>query len=63
MAGRFKHWLPRGLYGRAALILIVPVVGLQLVVSAAFLQRHLEGVTEQMTRSIALDVGLLVDYL
>ena len=35
-----KRFLPRGLYGRAALILIVPIVTLQLVVSLAFLQRH-----------------------
>ncbi|MBF9029777.1 HAMP domain-containing protein [Rhodobacterales bacterium HKCCE3408] len=61
--GWIKHALPRGLYGRAALILVVPVVGLQLVVSAAFLQRHFEGVTEQMTRSIALDLTLLHDRL
>ena len=32
--------MPRGLYGRAALILILPVVFLQLVVSVVFIQRH-----------------------
>lgn len=61
--GLIKRALPRGLYGRAALILIVPVVGLQLVVSVVFLQRHYEGVTEQMTRSITLDLNLVVDHL
>ena len=55
--------MPRGLYGRAALILIVPVVGLQLVVSVVFLQRHFEGVTRQMTMSITFDLELLVDRL
>ena len=44
-----KQALPRGLYGRAALILIVPIVTLQLVVSVGFLQRHFEGVTGQLT--------------
>lgn len=49
-------FLPRSLYGRAALILIVPVVAIQLVVSVAFIQRHFERVTQQMTRSVAIEV-------
>ncbi|NDV00594.1 ATP-binding protein [Pseudoroseicyclus tamaricis] len=55
-----KPFLPRGLYGRAALILILPVVLLQLFVSVSFVQRHYEGVTEQMTRSILYDLRLAV---
>ena len=54
-----KRILPRGLYGRAALILVVPIVTLQLVVSLAFLQRHFEGVTRQMTRNIAYEISLI----
>ncbi len=58
-----KYLMPRGLYGRAALILIVPVVTIQLVVSVTFIQRHFERVTEQMTQSVALEVQLLRDRL
>ena len=54
-----KHLMPRGLYGRAALILVLPVVTIQLVVSVAFLQRHFEDVTRQMTRNLVLDVAFL----
>jgi len=54
-----KRILPRGLYGRAALILILPVVALQLVVSLSFIQRHFEGVTRQMTGSIADEIALV----
>jgi len=54
-----KHWMPRSLYGRAALILLVPVVTLQLVVSVVFIQRHFDGVTRQMTRSIVLELRYL----
>ena len=54
-----KHILPRGLYGRALLILILPIVTLQLVVSLAFLQRHFEGVTRQMTRNIAHEIAFI----
>jgi len=55
-----KRFSPRGLYGRAALILILPVVTLQLVVSVVFIQRHFEGVTRQMTHATAREVQLLM---
>ncbi len=58
-----KHWLPRGLYGRAALILIMPVLTLQLVVSVVFIQRHFEGVTAQMTRNVLIETRYLVAQL
>lgn len=58
-----KQFLPRGLYGRAALILIVPVVTIQLVVSSVFLQRHFEDVTRQMTYALSLDFNLVLDTL
>ncbi|WP_343078731.1 ATP-binding protein [Ostreiculturibacter nitratireducens] len=54
-----KQLMPRGLYGRAALILIVPIVTIQLVVSIVFLQRHFEGVTRQMTESVTLEISFL----
>ncbi|MEO0750957.1 MAG: two-component sensor histidine kinase, partial [Pseudomonadota bacterium] len=38
-----KRYLPRGLYGRAALILLLPVVVVQVVVAIVFVQRHFEG--------------------
>ncbi len=53
--------LPRSLYGRAALILIVPVVSLQLVVSVVFIQRLYEGVTRQMTGNVGLEVAWLLE--
>ncbi|SPH18122.1 Osmolarity sensor protein EnvZ [Defluviimonas aquaemixtae] len=59
--GWLKHLMPRGLYGRAALILVLPIVMIQLVVSISFIQRHFEGVTEQMTRNIVQDIALLVE--
>ena len=47
-----RRWLPRRLYGRAALILLLPVIAIQLVVSVVFVQRHFEDVARQMTRSL-----------
>ena len=53
--------MPRSLYGRAALILILPVVVLQLVVSVVFIQRQFADVTEQMTDGVALELGYVLD--
>ncbi|WP_281982440.1 ATP-binding protein [Thalassorhabdomicrobium marinisediminis] len=58
-----KDYMPRSLYGRAALILILPVITLQLAISVGFIQRHFERVTEQMTASIILDLQFLVDTI
>lgn len=54
-----KRYVPRGIYGRAALILILPVVFVQLVVSIVFIQRHFEGVTTQMTRTLSDELILV----
>ncbi len=58
-----KRYMPRSLYGRAALILLVPILTLQLVVSVVFIQRHFEDVTEQMTRNVALELEYLLDQV
>ena len=60
MWSSLKSYLPRSLYGRAALILILPVVAIQLVVSIIFIQRHFDGVTRQMSGSVAMEVEFLL---
>ncbi|MDQ7072081.1 MAG: ATP-binding protein [Rhodobacterales bacterium] len=55
-----KQYMPRSLYARAALILVLPVVTLQLVVSVVFIQRHFEGVTTQMTQNVSRELDLLL---
>ena len=57
--GWLKAYAPRSLMGRAALILLLPIVTIQLVVGIVFIQRHYENVTERMTRNILLDMGYL----
>ncbi|THH38613.1 HAMP domain-containing protein [Aliishimia ponticola] len=54
-----KRYMPRGLYQRAALILILPVVVVQLVVSVVFAQRHFTEVTAQMTDAMIGDLTLV----
>ena len=56
-----RRWLPRSFYARAALILIVPIVTIQLAVALMFLQRHYEDVTDQMTANMTRDLALVRD--
>ncbi len=60
-----RAWLhnqmPRSLVARAALILLLPVVILQLAVSVSFVQRYYEDVTRQMTRSLLHELRFLVE--
>ena len=53
--------MPRGLYLRAALILLLPVLTIQLLVSVVFIQRHFEGVTKQMTEAVSIEMRFLRD--
>ena len=53
--------MPRGIYARAALILVFPVVFLQLLVSVVFIQRHFDGVTRLMTSAVNIDLQFLID--
>jgi two-component system osmolarity sensor histidine kinase EnvZ len=55
-----NQYMPRSLYGRAAMILLLPVVVLQLVVTVVFMQRHFEGVTMQMSTTVAREVELVL---
>lgn len=58
-----KNAMPRGLYGRAALILILPVILLQLLISVVFIQRHFDGVTRSMTRAMSIELRYLQSQL
>ena len=56
-----KRYVPRGIYGRAALILLLPAVILQLVMTLIFAQRNFEGVTNQMTDTVLREVRLVME--
>ena len=53
--------LPKGLYKRSLLIVIVPMVLLQSAVTFAFMQHHWELVTSRLSEAVARDVGSLTD--
>ena len=53
--------LPKGLYKRSLLIVILPMVLLQTAVTFAFMQHHFELVTRRLSEGVARDVGALAD--
>ena len=57
-----KPYMPGSLYGRAILILLLPVASLLLVITIVFIQRHFEGVTRQMTQAVSREVTLVLDH-
>ena len=58
-----KSFLPRGIFGRATLILIFPVVTLQLGVSIVFIQRHFDRVTRQMVANVEPQIRLVLSEI
>lgn len=54
-----KRYFPRTLYGRSVLILILPMIVIQLVVSVIFVQRHFQGVSEQLVMGASGAISLV----
>ena len=53
--------LPKGLYSRALLIIIMPMVLLQTVVAYVFMERHWQAVTSRLSASLSQDVAAVID--
>ncbi len=51
--------LPRGLYSRAMLILIIPLILLQLIMSGLILNSYWDSVTKALGRSLSREIGLI----
>src|SRR5213595_1607163 len=61
MGNAFKGWMPTGLYARALLIMIVPMVVLQSVVAFVFMERHWNTVTRHLSAAVVADIAGLID--
>lgn len=57
------RYLPTSLFGRAILILLAPVLAILTIVSLAFIQRHYDGVTQQLARGVALELDGIVQNI
>jgi two-component system osmolarity sensor histidine kinase EnvZ len=62
---RLGRWLnsvlPKGLYARALLIIIVPMVILQSVVAFVFMERHWNTVTQRLSTAVVQDIAALIE--
>src|ERR1700761_8906845 len=56
----FRGWMPTGLYARALLIMIVPMVVLQSVVAFVFMERHWNTVTRHLSGAVVQDTAGLI---
>jgi two-component system, OmpR family, osmolarity sensor histidine kinase EnvZ len=56
-----ERHLPSGLYKRAMIILIAPIVLLQTIMAGVILDRHWDNVTKALGRSLSMEIGMLVD--
>jgi two-component system osmolarity sensor histidine kinase EnvZ len=52
---------PKGLYARALIIIIAPIVLLESVVAFTFMERHWNQVTRRLSEATARNIGALVD--
>ncbi len=61
-AARFiANQMPKGLYARALIIIIAPVVLLQSVVAFVFLERHWDLVTRRLSMATTRDIAMLLN--
>jgi len=62
---RVSRWInsgmPKGLYARALLIIIAPMVILQSVIAFVFMERHWNVVTQRLSASVVQDIAALID--
>ena len=56
-----ERHMPEGLFPRALIILVAPVVLLQTIMTGLIFERHFENVTRLLARSFAREVSLLVE--
>ena len=65
----FQKWLarplaelmPKGLYARALIIIIAPIVVLEGVIAFVFMERHWQAVTRRLSEATARDIAALID--
>lgn len=61
LGGWFADLLPKGLYARALIIIIAPIVVLEGVIAFVFMERHWEAVTRRLSESTARDIAALIE--
>lgn len=60
MALSIKRYLPKGLFQRSLLIIVLPVALMQAAVTWAFFEQHWQTTTARLSESVAGDVSMIV---
>ncbi len=55
------RYMPKGLYPRALVIVIAPVMLLQSVIAYVFMERHWQLVTQRLSAAVSADIAMLID--
>ena len=58
-----KRVLPRTMFGRSLLIVVMPLILLQAIATWVFYDRHWAAVSWRLSAAVASDIGLLIDAL
>jgi two-component system osmolarity sensor histidine kinase EnvZ len=61
LARAMNSVMPKGLYARALLIIILPMVILQSVIAFVFMERHWNVVTQRLSAGVVQDIAALID--
>ena len=61
--GLLKRLLPRTMFGRSLLIVVVPLVLLQAIAAWVFYDRHWAAVSWRLSTGVAGDIALLIDAM
>ncbi len=62
-ARRIADHMPKGLYGRSLLIVILPMLILQSVVAYVFMERHWRLVTGRLSEALTRDIAAVIDVI
>lgn len=63
LKSRFKKILPRTIFGRSLLILIMPVLLLQAITTYIFFDRHWEKMTSRLAFAVAGEISIMAEVL
>jgi two-component system osmolarity sensor histidine kinase EnvZ len=59
----FRRNLPRGLFARSILIIVIPMLILQTVLVFVFMERHWQMVTSRLSAAVTRDIASVIDLL
>jgi two-component system osmolarity sensor histidine kinase EnvZ len=63
LGGTLMDRLPKGLYARTILIVVLPILILQAVVAYVFMERHWQMVTRHLSSAVISDIAAVIDVI